>query len=479
MDTYARPIRTWHGSLSLWGCWVVWHCLSLSVYAQPARSPATLGPILIEPDSADPVSNGENPFQPVPARGPQFPEPTEPLPTEYPPEWLEPEAAPPAPNVPSSGKKFKCLPNYWIISTRDCAQSGTPCGADQCTKYVYIGPNGQEQPRTAEEFLYSLRPEVPVCMFVHGSLIKWEQMRDEGHQTYEWLKSAQPDKQFQMVFLTWPSNRQLVVPPIDFSILGQRSSFNGLYLARVLSRMPSNINVSIIGHSHGARLTISAMNLLGGGTENGYRMAPRQTPLPRVRVMTAAAALDHHWIDPDERYGHALDSVESLMNLRNYNDFWLRLYPVRLPIGRESLGRVGFNTRDQQSLGINYTKVRDVELSSMLGIRHIWPWFYNQPEIARALTPYLFFQGEMPHSVTLKRDPRSPTGNQMRIITESPPGTPRTSDASNSTLVRGTLPRRPLSTRDAELPPTTTEKSSVAPSAYRVFGSPLSRSPRK
>lgn len=490
MQIFARQARSCRVRRSMWAFWIALCTFALPVSAQSGDSPATLGPILIDPISGEQSGEMDGPFITVPRVGPQPTEPSEFGPGEIPPtrplpngpttEFYDPVWDTAVPNS-APARKAKMPPNYWVISSRKCPQAGSPCTADQCTQFYYYGPTGSGGLRNPADFYASLRPDVPVCMMVHGSLIEWEQMLEEGHHTYEWLKAAQPNTPFQMVFMTWPSDRPLtIVAPIDFSILGKRSAFNGLYLARVLSKMPPETSVSMIGHSHGARMVVSALNLVGGGDVYGYRMATRDTPWPRLRAVMAAAALDHHWLDPNERYGHALDNAESLVNLRNRNDFALRLYLLRLPLGAESLGRVGFNSRDQQLLGANYTKVRDVEVSGILGARHIWPWFYSQPGLAKTLTPYLFFQEDVPPTLTLKPDRRRMFGTQpQEIITEVPPQSPRTSDARGATLVRGMTPSRtpPAPQRSTDLR-SDADQRNANPSALRMFGAPASRPPR-
>lgn len=370
-------------------------------------------------------------------------------------------------------------PNYWIVSFRDCPQAGNPGCADRCTQYHYHGPSGEKGLRPPEEFYASLRPDVPVCMMVHGSLMEWEQMLHEGHQTYEWLKLAAPDTPFQMVFVTWPSDRPLaLVLPVDFAILGRRSSYNGLYLARVLSRFPSDMSVSMIGHSHGARLVASALNIVGGGEENGFRLMDREAPRPRLRAVMAAAALDHHWFDPGQRYDHALNNTESLLNLRNGNDLALRFYLLRLPLGRESLGRVGFDWRDRRMLGENYGKVRDVEVGSVLGTGHIWPWFLYRLEIAQMLAPYLFFQDDLPPAVSMKPRMGWPFNKEPRTVVVDKPG-PKPRQPLQPQLVRGTaVPRSQQPVEREMVIPSETGRATVTPSAVRIFGNPT-RAPRK
>ncbi len=455
--------------------------MSLPACAQSPDSPATLGPILVDPASGDQSQlDVEGPFIADPTVGPVLPEPLEYQPGEYPPGLIDRALdAPPVLNG-SPRNQAQLPPDYWVLSFRKCQQAGSPCTADQCTQCFYFGPHGPGNRRNPADFYASLRPDVPVVMMVHGSLIDWQQMLNEGHATYEWLRRASPDTPFQMVFVTWPSDRPLaLLAPVDFSILGRRSGYNGLYLARVLSRIPSNVSVSLIGHSHGARLVVSALNLVGGGDAYGYRLEPRSTPWPRLRLVMAAAAVDHHWLVPNERYGQALDNTESLLNLRNQNDFALRLYVLRLPLGSESIGRVGFTARDQRLLGSRFDKVRDVEVSSVLGTKHVWPWFYNQPELGRTLAPYLFYKDDLPRTLTLKPERRWSFGASSRLIVQEPASQlPNPANPAGSTVVRGAWPNsalHPTPTNAApRYPPA---QAPVTPSALRAYGRPQVRVP--
>ncbi len=479
MDTSARQVGPCRACLIFW-VWCIVFALStgtsVAQSAKSAKSSTRPDRVRIQRVAADEEEVVDGPF----VKGPTtvYPEPRQ-IETEP----VESTAGPPV----DSGVRWNWAPhpraslppNYWVVSFRKCPQNGSPCTADKCTEYHYFGPSGERGQRSADEFYSTLRPDVPVCMMVHGSLVRWEQMMDEGHRTYEWLKRAAPDTEFRMVFITWPSERLILpVPPVDFSMLGRQSSYNGLYLARVLSKIPSHISVSMIGHSHGARLVASALNLVGGGEAEGYRMSPRQTPWPRLRGVFAAAAMDHHWLDPGERYAYALENTESLLNFRNRDDFALRLYPVRLEIGRESLGRVGFSWTDQRLLGPNYTKVRDVEVTSVLGLKHIWPWFYNQPQIGELLTPYLFFQQDVAQQVTLKPETWWPFGPEPRTVANRRSATTRT-DPGRAQLVRGNKsPAHAPAKSQETLIEVEPGRASVVPSSGKVISRPAQRVPR-
>ena len=291
--------------------------------------------------------------------------------------------------------------DYWIISTRRCLQLGGYQTQRQCLEYFHRGAHSTPQTphglqlRREDEFLASVNPDVPVCIIVHGSLIGWQDLLDESSATYRWLRQAAPDQPLQVVFFTWPSDRPLsALAPLDMTILGEQSSFNSLYLGHVLGKLPPATRVSLIGHSHGARIVTSTLHLLAGGEIHGQRLPPPPQGYPRVRVVLAAAAIDHHWLQPGERYGRALEPLEGLLNLRNSQDFALTLYPLRRPFGVESLGRRGFRTQDRTAFAPFLKKIRELEIAPLLGPGHTWPHYYGNPQIAQAVTPYVYYTND-------------------------------------------------------------------------------------
>lgn len=442
-------------------------------------SSAQLKRVVRKQAAAEDPNLQSGPFLFAPTVGPEPPEPDDSA--EYALDAPDLGSPPIGPKDGSGGRslfwgerKPAIAPNYWIISSRKCAQSNSPCDADACTEYFYRGPSGRVESRSAAEFYQSLNPAIPVCFMIHGSLTEWEQNLREGHATYEWLTRAAPNTPFQLVLFTWPSERAVtLLPPIDFSVLGRRSSFNGLYLARVLSRMPVSTSVSIIGHSHGARLAVSALHLMGGGKGHGYRLAPQQQPGPRIRLILAAAALDHQWLDPGERYDRALQRTESLMNLRNQTDLPLMLYPFPMLLGHDSLGRAGFSWYDQYKLGTDYGKIRNVEVTFLLGIRHIWPRFHDHPEIAQAVAPYAFFQQDVPLRSTVMRQ-RNPgfwqSKSQERPASMLAQPGPNPKPLGQSTLARSSSrlssPHPVKEDEEVSLEP---GRATLAPSAIRTF----------
>ena len=143
-----------------------------------------------------------------------------------------------------------------------------------------------------------------------------------------------------MLFLSWPSDGILTLTPgnpassalpgVDVAILGRRAEMNGIRLARLVQMLPPECPVCLIGHSHGARMVASALHLMGGGTISECQLS-YQPAARRVRAIFAAAAIDHDWFNPGQRFDCGFRSAECMLNLKAPGDWALAVYPLRRP----------------------------------------------------------------------------------------------------------------------------------------------------
>ncbi|GAB4141921.1 MAG: hypothetical protein Tsb009_11920 [Planctomycetaceae bacterium] len=215
---------------------------------------------------------------------------------------------------------------------------------------------------------------------------------EETRDMARWLRSARPGSPLNIVYFTWPSDGPFTgIFQYDILSLGRQSAFNGLYLARLISTLPKNSPISLIGHSHGARMVSSALHLLGGGAMQRYRLCKPGDCSRRIRAVFLAAAIDHDWLNPDERYHRALCPTEALLNIRNRSDLALFFYPLRRPFSRTSLARTGFTKRDQKRLGANFAKITELDVTKQIGRHHFWQFYFMEPKISQAIAPYVFF----------------------------------------------------------------------------------------
>lgn len=291
-----------------------------------------------------------------------------------------------------------CSELHWIVNVRSCQTNGCNKACPCQFGYEWADCCGNRGGSDVEGFRKWLIPGVPVCVMVHGSFVPEESVYTDCRGTFMWLRGAAPQRKLQMVFLSWPSDGILTsvsdqaltspLPGIDVAVLGRRAERNGILLARLIQTLPPESPVCLIGHSHGARIVSSALDLLGGGTQRGVRLNPARQ---RVRTILAAAAIDHDWFVPGQRYDHSLNATECLLNLRCHEDWALRYYPLREPFSPHALGRGGFTDRDLQQLGPEAQRLWELDVAALIGPGHIWPEYYDRPELAQTLVPWVYF----------------------------------------------------------------------------------------
>ncbi len=282
--------------------------------------------------------------------------------------------------------------DYWIVSSRRTVQHRLHRGQIELD-YFAADSQGNLTPADAFTLNASLIPGVPVCVFVHGSFVEWRSTTEENVATNRWIRGAAPDQPLQIIFYSWPSDGPYLFgepSPMDVAIRGVQAEFNGLHLGHLLSVVPEECPVCLVGHSHGARAVSAAMHLIGGGAVQGYAL--NGVPPHRYRVVYAAAAIDHYWLNPGQHYGNALCTPEAVLNLRNCADLPLRFYCLHRPFSGASLATAGFTYWDRYQMGPNGAKVAEADVTDLVGNGHVWPFYIDRPEIAAMIAPYAFFE---------------------------------------------------------------------------------------
>lgn len=292
-------------------------------------------------------------------------------------------------STPTSAAAHK--PMFWRVGTRRCGQTfETGIGCCRLTAEM-CDSCGRCRATTVENMLASLQPGVPICVFIHGSQVNEPTSRVESAATYRWLKQAAPGYPIQMIAFDWPSDTHIgLFIGLDFIKLGRQAARNGFPLAQLVQRLPVESPVCLLGHSHGARAAVAATHLLAGGSVQGYRLQ-RPDQAHRVRLVLAAAAVDHDWLNPGQRYDCAIRRAECVVNMTNCLDYALVAYPARKVIGVRALGQSGFTSFDVRRLGSNARKVSELDVNPIVGARHDWPNYYREPQIGRAISGVVFF----------------------------------------------------------------------------------------
>lgn len=279
--------------------------------------------------------------------------------------------------------------SYWIVSTRRAAQhrlDPPSCMLD----YVRRQEDGTLVTSHAAAMQAELTPGVPVIVFVHGSFVAWGDQLEQARSTNRWIKQAAADRPVHVVFFDWPSDGPYTyLFPIDVTVRGERAEFNGLHLTNLISQLPAESPVCLVGHSHGARTVLSALHLSGGGTIQDLMYYGDVGKRP-LRAVLAAAAVDHDWLNPGERYDRSLCRGE-VMNLRNKCDTALTFYPLSAPFSRPSLANVGFTELDRREMGLLGYRAIELDVTELVGRSHTWPHYDQEPAIAAAIAPFALF----------------------------------------------------------------------------------------
>lgn len=302
---------------------------------------------------------------------------------------IESGSALPAARTPFVGD-VSC-PNYWIVSSRCSIQSIYGHKSWGLDVYQRL-PNGEMQQTSVESLAAQIVPGIPVCVFAHGSFVKWESQCREAEQAYATFRASCPNMPVQMIFFTWPSDGPYThILPIDASVRGERAEFNGFHMCYLLSHLPESCPTCLIGHSHGTRVVLSTLHLAGGGEIQGH-VFTGSVGNRRMRAVLAAAATDHFWLNPRQRYGCAMPRVECLLNLQNRADFPLAFYSFSHPFAGGALARTGFTDWDLRRIGSNSGKITECDVTRLIGSNHLWPQYFSEPEIVSTMLPYIYFQ---------------------------------------------------------------------------------------
>jgi hypothetical protein len=328
-------------------------------------------------------------------------------------------AQPPAPAVladlPSPAQaESPMVSNYvddrfWIVSSRrvpqgdgqigsgpldvwsvDCPDCLSPSPSDKVSVQINRCPNRESV------LSQSLTPGVPVCIVVHGSYVKWQTAIEYSWKTFRWLRRARPGQPLHVIFYSWPSDAMTYLPHVDFTVLGPRAARNGFYLSHLLQQVPTESPVSLIGHSQGTRSITSLLHLMSGGSVQGFRLPSGVDRGHQIRVVLTAAAIDHDWLNPGQRYGGALCRTEALLNLVNQRDWALGFYHLRSPASKQAVGRAGFRSRDYQAMGPLAQRIHQMDVTREMGTHHNWEDFISRPDLAASISPYIYFSTRAP-----------------------------------------------------------------------------------
>lgn len=283
-------------------------------------------------------------------------------------------------------------PDYWIVSSREAVQHRLKRREDWTLDVFHRHVGGQTVRTRMADLSGQMVPGVPVLICIHGSFVDWDSNFKESAEAYQWIRRAAPHLPIQVIFFSWPSEGPYTrITPIDVAINGERAEFNGFHLAQLISGLPESCPVSLIGHSHGCRVILSTLHIAGGGEIQSLCYRYSLGASRRYRAVLAAAAVDHNWLNPGQRYDRALSRCEGMLNLINRDDMAIFVYPLHRPGAQRALARIGLTDRDYRQLGASACRLSNLDVTPLVGRNHLWPGYYSCPRIATSIVPYVYF----------------------------------------------------------------------------------------
>jgi hypothetical protein len=288
--------------------------------------------------------------------------------------------------VPANAQCLSVRPGdaVWLMSTRHL---GCPSGNDPAL-CVRRYDDGWLEGET-EAFLAGGPPWGVTCFYVHAARVDHGTAVARGLRLYQTLAARSPVEQpLRVVIWSWPTVKSRR-PLRDFRIGAGQIDPQAFYLAQLLSRMPSDARVGLVGFSYGSPVIAAATHALAGGSLSGYRLNDGAGP-DRVRAVFLSPAMHNYWLLPNSRYGLAMSRIDHLYLVVNSRDPVLKRYRF---LGRrarpQALGYTGLACPCQ--MGASLARITQHNASRQIGRRHSFDRHFDAPCVrARAIACLLW-----------------------------------------------------------------------------------------
>lgn len=163
----------------------------------------------------------------------------------------------------------------------------------------------------------------------------------------------------------------------------------GHYLAWLIDQFPPEQPVCIVGHSLGCRVAACALHLLSDGDATPSRPSSPHSDDRPINAVFVAAAIDHDWMCPGERYGEAANGAREILVLTNSKDCCLKWYPFLKRPRNASLGYAGVTQEDLKMLGTTGERIRVVSVENEVGVNHRFRTYLNSDRVAELIASAL------------------------------------------------------------------------------------------
>lgn len=279
----------------------------------------------------------------------------------------------------------------WLISCRglSCPERTEEIAVDQLVKGLVFWHYGASESCWNDSDLKTFqagdRDDMRTVVWVHGNLMPAGEAFWTGLSIYrELIRCASSDQPIRFIIWSWPSAKTCHRPVPDARLKAVRADTAGIRLVGVLATIPPDRKVSLIGFSFGVRVISAALQLLGGGSVDNHRLAAQATEgHHKYRVTLFASAIDSDWLQPQHKFGRAIEEMASLLIINNYCDWVLKhygkLYCRCARRGPTALGYTGLAIGD--GLSDDRGRIRQFNASGYVGRQHAWRPYIYTPQV--------------------------------------------------------------------------------------------------
>ena len=254
--------------------------------------------------------------------------------------------------------------DIWLVNSRDLPCPQNLCGA-AAEPAFYRRQQASWILTTPDYFYGTANPDQITCVYVHGNRISNAEARRRGLKLYRLLGGNSEGMRF--VIWSWDSS-QVRGRIRDARIKAARADRESFQLASLISQLPDNSTVSLIGYSFGARIVAGSLHILAGGQFCGNSLDTEQLPAIRPRAILLAGAFHHSWLRSGGKLGLATANVDHIYSTINRRDPALKHFYITSKQSKpKALGYVGIG---RQSLGSGAHRVTQHDITDWVGWTH-------------------------------------------------------------------------------------------------------------
>lgn len=284
---------------------------------------------------------------------------------------------------PVRGQDCACPRDLWLIDTRAICD----CECDLAkAKFFKLGDDCKWAPESLESFLATLDPKKPLTFQIPGYWTSAEDAPEHQWRLHQRLNEQAECRELgcpdiRHVMWLWPADNEGLLLGRDLRAKAARAHFEGMLLAKLLNKLPTESRATLVGYSLGARVATSAAHHL---------VAEEKAAGPSIhlRGVLIASAVDAQWLESCEPHSCALHRFEKVLLFTNCKDRLLRRYRiVNRNRNSPALGLVGLLFPSAE----NSPHVTQWEVSHIVGRAHDWKKYIDEPSIMSAIADMMLY----------------------------------------------------------------------------------------